>query len=95
MSLGTVISLCDRTGNMVEPWAEAGYDCYCYDIEHKIRVPDDRIHKAAPGDDRAAFRSATPKGFARAVFLANAPHLKSELMPATRDTSAAIHEEHK
>lgn len=34
--------------------------------------PDDRIHKAAPGPDRANFRSATPKGFARAVYRANA-----------------------
>ncbi|MEB0133433.1 hypothetical protein [Pseudomonas sp. CCI2.4] len=36
--------------------------------------PDDRIHKAPPGPDRANFRSATPHGFARAVFLANHPH---------------------
>lgn len=208
MSLGTVISLCDETGNMVKPWADVGYECWCYDIEHSIRVPrrdgninyvwgdartvrrppgdivavfafppcthvavsgardfalkggqmlrdaleifeacrqvcewsgapycienpvgvlssiphvgkpdhyfhpweyagycetdnytkktglwtgngfvmppanpldgasepDNRIHFASPGDDRAAFRSATPMGFARAVFLANAPH---------------------
>lgn len=33
--------------------------------------PDDRIHKAAPGPERANFRSATPMGFARAVFRAN------------------------
>lgn len=33
--------------------------------------PDDRIHKAVPGADRANFRSATPLGFARAVFQAN------------------------
>lgn len=33
--------------------------------------PDDRIHKAPPGDDRANFRSATPIGFAMAVFAAN------------------------
>lgn len=33
--------------------------------------PDDRIHKAAPSDERADFRSATPTGFARAVFMAN------------------------
>lgn len=32
----------------------------------------DRIHKAPPGPERANFRSATPKGFARAVFEANA-----------------------
>jgi hypothetical protein len=41
-------------------------------------APDDRIHKAAPGPERSNLRSATPAGFARAVFLANAPHLKSE-----------------
>lgn len=34
--------------------------------------PDDRIHKAPPGPDRENFRSATPLGFARAVFDANA-----------------------
>jgi hypothetical protein len=33
--------------------------------------PDDRIHKAAPSDERANFRSATPMGFSRAVFEAN------------------------
>lgn len=32
-----VISLCDRTGNMVRPWAEAGYECFCVDIQHSIR----------------------------------------------------------
>lgn len=41
--------------------------------------PDNRIHAAAPGPDRANFRSATPKGFARAVFGANAPHLRRQL----------------
>ena len=33
--------------------------------------PDDRIHKSPPSDERADFRSATPMGFARAVFEAN------------------------
>lgn len=32
-----VISLCDRTGNIVRPWAEAGYDCWCVDVQHSIR----------------------------------------------------------
>jgi hypothetical protein len=32
---------------------------------------DDRIHKAPPSAERADFRSATPIGFARAVFAAN------------------------
>lgn len=34
-----VISLCDLTGNMVRPWADAGYECWCFDVEHLIRVP--------------------------------------------------------
>jgi hypothetical protein len=38
--------------------------------------PDNRIHAAPPGPERANFRSITPMGFARAVFAANhAPSL--------------------
>jgi len=33
--------------------------------------PDDRIHKCPPGKDRANIRSAMPRGFSLAVFLAN------------------------
>ena len=29
-----VMSLYDLTGKFVEPWAKAGYDCYCVDIQH-------------------------------------------------------------
>ena len=29
-----VLSLCDRTGVMVQPWLEAGYDCFVVDIQH-------------------------------------------------------------
>lgn len=39
--------------------------------------PDNRIHFASPGPERANFRSATPMGFAKAVFNANAPHLRA------------------
>lgn len=35
MTKKTVISLFDKTGNAVRPWAEAGYQCFCYDIQHK------------------------------------------------------------
>jgi hypothetical protein len=35
--------------------------------------PDKRIWNAAPSDDRANIRSATPLGFSKAVFAANAP----------------------
>lgn len=38
MSRGLVVSLCDFTGNMVRPWAEAGYECLCIDLQHSIRA---------------------------------------------------------
>lgn len=31
-----IISLYDRTTQMVVPWAEAGHHCSCYDIQHPI-----------------------------------------------------------
>src|SRR5437868_4352748 len=31
---GIIISLFDYTGHMVAPWAEAGYRCYCVDMQH-------------------------------------------------------------
>jgi hypothetical protein len=31
---GSVLSLCDRTTNMVRPWAEAGFECFCVDHQH-------------------------------------------------------------
>lgn len=34
MSKGIVISLYDFTGEACRPWAEAGYECFCYDIQH-------------------------------------------------------------
>jgi hypothetical protein len=39
MERGMVISLCDLTGNFARPWAEAGYSCYCVDLQHSIRRP--------------------------------------------------------
>lgn len=36
-SKNVVISLCDKTGNMVRPWAEAGCECWCVDVQHSIR----------------------------------------------------------
>jgi hypothetical protein len=31
---GVVLSLYDRTGNIVRPWAEAGFECICVDLQH-------------------------------------------------------------
>lgn len=33
------VFLCCLTPNMALPWAEAGYECYCVDTQHSIRVP--------------------------------------------------------
>lgn len=38
--------------------------------------PDQRIFLAPPSEDRANFRSATPRGFSIAVFLSNCPDFK-------------------
>lgn len=40
--------------------------------------PDNRIHSASENEERANFRSATPKGFSRAVFLANVPEFRGQ-----------------
>lgn len=37
MNQKIVISCFDLTGNMVKPWADAGYLCYCVDLQHKSR----------------------------------------------------------
>ena len=34
-SRGAVLSLCDRTGNMVRPWANPCFECFCVDIRHE------------------------------------------------------------
>ena len=44
-----VISLYDYTTVSVQPWAEAGYECWCYDIQHleheTVQVGKGKIHK--------------------------------------------------
>lgn len=32
-----IVSLCDRTGNMLRPWADAGWECWAVDTQHGIR----------------------------------------------------------
>ena len=36
MSKGIVLSLYDFTGEALKPWAEAGYTCYAFDIQHPV-----------------------------------------------------------
>lgn len=40
-----MISLCDESGVMARPWAEAGYICFCIDIVHSIRATRSGKHK--------------------------------------------------
>ena len=52
-------------------WTGGGFVMPAPKRDPEAGDPDDRIHKAPPGPDRANFRSVTPLGFARAVFEAN------------------------
>ncbi|HMW46214.1 MAG TPA: hypothetical protein PKD47_10045 [Solirubrobacterales bacterium] len=56
----------------------------CPDLD--LGEPDDRIHKAPPSEDRANFRSATPMGFARAVFEANQTRQDAISRPSKGDS---------
>ena len=38
MTKGIVLSLYDYTGEALKPWAEAGYKCYAFDIQHDYTV---------------------------------------------------------
>lgn len=40
---GVVLSLCDKSGIMVKPWADAGFDCLCVDIAHEETRQEGRI----------------------------------------------------
>jgi len=52
-------------------WTGAGFRMPAKAQDTSLPTPDNRIHMAPPGDERANFRSATPQGFAEAVFQAN------------------------
>jgi len=49
-------------------WTGNGFRMPHKNQDLSLGEPDDRIHKAGPSEDRANFRSATPMGFAQAVF---------------------------
>jgi hypothetical protein len=56
-------------------WIGGGFVMPRASVAQGVPTPDNRIHFASPGEARADFRSATPMGFARAVFEANSPKL--------------------
>ena len=65
-----VLSLFDYTGNMVRPWADAGYQCICVDIQHGSlseachpniqKVGGDIRNYLPPRDDYAAVFAFPP-----------------------------------
>jgi hypothetical protein len=65
-----ILSLFDRTGNAVRPWAEAGWECWTVDIQHPegysenrggiVRVGVDLRTWRPPADVRPCFVSAFP-----------------------------------
>lgn len=57
-------------------WTGGGFVMPAPQRDPFLGAPDDRIHKAPPSAERANFRSATPMGFARAVFQANRPAIE-------------------
>ena len=59
-------------------WTGGGFVMPAPQRDPSLGEPDDRIFKAPPSWGRGNFRSATPMGFARAVFQANAPVAATE-----------------
>ncbi len=55
-------------------WASGNFTMPESFIADGLAEPDDRIHKCPPGAERHNIRSATPKGFAEAVFKSNSKH---------------------
>lgn len=74
----TAFELSDNYTKKTCVWSGNGFVMPPPRMAHGTSEPDDRIHKAPPSEERADFRSATPLGFARAVFQANAPEAKRE-----------------
>lgn len=63
----------DNYTKMTCLWTGGGFVMPQPQIDLSLGDPDDRIHKCPPSADRANIRSATPRGFALAVFSANRP----------------------
>jgi hypothetical protein len=70
-----MISLCDRSGVMCVPWAEAGFTCYAVDLQHPVRKARVQLFE---GGGKIIYqygdaRYWTPQERIRAVFFACFP----------------------
>ena len=66
MTKRTVVSLYDYTGEALRPWAEAGYTCHAFDIQH-----DNSTRWDFKGGGSVEFRHADLHNFPLLVSLAN------------------------
>lgn len=57
---GPVLSLCDRTGVMVQPWLEAGYECWIVDVQHPAGIHHDGLLRRVGCDVREFGRYHKP-----------------------------------
>lgn len=76
------VFLCDENGYTAEPWAEAGYECWCVDLAHSVRRIVTRDY--GKGVIRFAYGDArwwAPPAGRRVVFVAAFP-------PCTHQTNA-------
>lgn len=67
----TALEPADNYTKLTCLWTGNGFRMPPRHFDLSLGEPDNRIHFAPPGRERANFRSATPMGFARAVFAAN------------------------
>lgn len=70
---GVIISLCDLTGAMVQPWVEAGYDAVLVDPQHGKYSNDGRIERLPCTVLEAACRLGEIIRGRRVVFVAGFP----------------------
>jgi hypothetical protein len=83
---GGVVSLCDLTGNMVRPWADAGFDCVCYDLQHSIRADrEERVGRGRITYRWADVRSLTPADFPDPVIVFAFPPCTHLAVSGARD----------
>ena len=62
MSRGVVLSLCDRTGNMVQPWLDNGYHAITVDLQPATNPNQNREHIIADVTNwKPPLRHGTPK----------------------------------
>ena len=71
MTKDVVISLFDDSGNLMQPWIEAGYECYLYDITNPVEGEHDGLVHRLYADLRQPL--ACPVDRARVAFVSCHP----------------------